>query len=154
MPTLYALDPNSILEAHAVHIASTTLGVGTFDMAAADMIDIGKYDTVLLAVTNGGGTGTIDVTPKESDAADGGGTAIPSLALSFASVEFVTKHKVIRCAGRKRFLNIEVVVGGAATRPLITVYGFRSMIGVGGPAVGAAHTGPNIETAITPPQVA
>lgn len=153
MPSLYAVDPNAIIEAHAVHIASSTLGVGTFDLDAAEMIDLGRYDHVLLSAVNGGGTGTITVTPKESDAQDGAGTAIPSLALSFSGSEFTHKHRIIRCAGRKRWLNIEVTVGGAATRPLITVYGFRSLVGVGGSAANAAHSGADIETTLVPSQV-
>lgn len=153
MPSLYRLDPNALLEAYSVQISSTTVGVGTFDLDAAEMIDLGRYDYVLMSVANGGGTGTIVVTPKESDSQDGAGAAINSMALAFASSEFTHKHRVIRCAGRKRYLNIEVTVAGAATRPMITVYGFRTAIGVGGAAVNAAHSGPEIETVLTPLQV-
>ncbi len=153
MPSLFALDPGSLLEATAVHIASTTLGIGTFDLEDAERIDIGQYEHVVLACINGGGTGTIVITPLESDSPTGAQTRLDSLAVSFASSEFEAKHRVIRCAGRKRYLNVEVVVGAAAVRPNIILYGIRGLSGVG-PAATANSTGGTLEAEIAPLQVA
>lgn len=128
----FNLDPQSFLEPIAVHIGSTAIGPGTFNLADAERVDIGKFESVLMACADGGGTGTITITPEESDTPSGtktpldGTGGMPNFVVEFASGEFELKHRVIRCTGRRQFLNINIVVGGAAAaRPFVAFYGVR-----------------------------
>lgn len=145
----YALDPASFLEAHSVQLSSAAVNTGTFDLDAAEWIDIAQYEHVVLACANSGGTGTILITPRESDSQGGteyaldGTGGLPDNTVSFAGSDFTVKHSIIRTRGRRRYLNVQVVIGTAAARPMVTLYGIRKYAG----------TGQNLTTALTPLQV-
>ena len=68
----------------------------------------------------------------------------PDFRISFAASEFELKHKIIRTAGRRQYLNFKVVIGTAAARPCIILYGIRRI----------QASGPDIEADLVPLQVA
>lgn len=117
-------DPDAITDIICVHTGAPVNGIAAFDLNNGSKIDIGKYQHVVLLAVNGGGTtaGTITITPKDADSQTGpefpldGTGGVPDFRRTFSSqADLGSRQVVIRTAGRRRFLNVELALAATGT---------------------------------------
>ena len=117
-------DPDSISDIICLHTGAPLNGIAAFDLNNGSKIDIGKYSHVVLLAVNGGGTtaATVTITPKDTDSQTGpefpldGTGGVPDLRRTFSSqADLGSRQVVIRTAGRRRFLNVEIALSATGT---------------------------------------